>query len=302
MGCRVSPRRCTFVSPLQDAYKLLTRRTALGIAALALAAQLALAGTALAAVPNGDGVATAAAGTSSHGGGGGSGGGGGAQPVGYDVSYPQCNATLPSKPVFGIVGVDGGKVFSANVCAATEIAWAGGTAGQLYANTGNPGPALSKFWPSGQASPRFCDPANLDTADCAFDYGFNAAHYSFDTASAAYAQLGLPGSPSGTRWWLDVETGNSWRSDTSLNVAALQGEVAYLRDAVGVTRIGFYSTQLQWGTITGGTLAFNANPSWVAGASSLKAARDRCTRPAFTGNVNVYAQYPYQGFDANAVC
>jgi hypothetical protein len=86
-------------------------------------------------------------------------------------------------------------------------------------------------------------------------------------------------------------------------VSALQGEVAYFRDMVGVTRIGFYSTQLQWNTITGGTLAFSANPSWVAGAASLKAARDRCSQPSFTGNVNVvYTQYPYQGFDANNVC
>jgi hypothetical protein len=265
--------------------------------ALVLVTQIALAGAALAAVPGRDGIAAAPGGASGHGG-----GGGGNQARGYDISYPQCGGTYPSNPLFGIVGINGGKVFSTNPCLANEIAWAGGTAGQLYANTGNPGPALSSFWPSGQTSPRFCDPANLDTADCAFDYGFNAAHHSYDTASAAYAQLALSGSPSSTRWWLDVETGNSWRSDTTLNVAALQGEVAYLRDVAGITRIGFYSTQLQWNTITGGSLAFNVNPSWVAGAASLKGATDRCTRPAFTGNAVVYAQYPFQGFDANLAC
>jgi hypothetical protein len=274
-----------------------SRRTALLAALLVVLAQLALAGTAAAAIPGRDGIATRPGGASGHGG-----GGGGRASVGYDISYPQCGGAYPANPLFGIVGVNGGKVFSANACLASEIAWAGGAAGQLYANTANPGPAVSSFWPSGQTSPRFCDPANLDTAECAYDYGYNAAHDSFDTASAAYAQLGLSGSPAGTRWWLDVETENSWRSDTSLNVAALQGEVAYLRDVAGVAAIGFYSTQLQWNTITGGSLIFNANPSWVAGASSLKAARDRCTRPAFTGSVNVYAQYPNQGFDANYVC
>jgi hypothetical protein len=266
------------------------------IGALVALAQVAFAGTALAAPDRG-----ALAAPSGHGGGGG-GGNGGHAPVGYDISYPQCGGAYPVSPLFGIVGVNGGRVFSANPCLASEIAWAGDTAGQLYANTGNPGPALSKFWPSGQTAPRFCDPANVDTADCAYDYGYNAAQDSYATASAAYAQLGLTANPSVTRWWLDVETENSWRSDTGLNVAALQGAVAYLRDTAGVSRIGFYSTQYQWNVITGGTTAFNANPSWVAGASSLKAARDRCALPAFTGNVNVYTQYPYQGFDANNVC
>ena len=110
-------------------------------------------------------------------GGGGGGGGGPKVSRGYDISYPQCGGAFPSNPAFGIVGVNGGKVFSVNPCLASQIAWAGGATGQLYANTGNPGPALSSFWPSGQTSPRSCDPANLDTADCAYDYGFNAAQH-----------------------------------------------------------------------------------------------------------------------------
>jgi hypothetical protein len=276
------------------------RPSALLLAALALGAQLALAGSAFAAVPVSDGIATLGS-NAGHGGHGGGGGGGG-QTVGYDISWPQCGSAYPPSPKFGIVGVNGGKVFSANSCLASEIVWAGGATGQLYANTGNPGPALSSFWPSGQTTPRYCDPSNLDTADCAFDYGYNAAQDSFNTANAAYAQLGLTVSPAATRWWLDVETGNSWRTDTSKNVAALQGEVAFLHSAAGVASIGVYSTQYQWNTITGGSLAFNANPSWVAGASSLKAAQDRCALPSFTGNANVYTQYPYQGFDANFAC
>jgi hypothetical protein len=270
------------------------------LAPLALAAQLALAGTTFAAIPGHDGVTTGGS-NAGHGGHGGGGGGGG-QSIGYDISWPQCGGAYPANPKFGVVGVNRGKAFSANPCLAIEIAWAGGALGQLYANTGNPGPALSSFWPSGQTTPRYCDPSNLDTADCAFDYGFNAAQDSFVTASAGYAEIGLTGSPAGTRWWLDVETGNSWRSNTSLNVAALQGEIAYLHDTAGVASIGVYSTQYQWNTITGGSLAFDANPSWVAGASSLKAAQDRCALPSFTGNANVYTQYPSQGFDANFAC
>ena len=255
---------------------------------LVIAAQLALAGQVAAARPPDSG-------------GGGGGGGGVIVTRGYDISYPQCGGAYPANPAFAIVGVNGGRVYSVNPCLASQIAWGGGAGAQLYANTGNPGPALSSYWPLGQTAPRSCDAAHPDTADCAFDYGYNAAAQSYATAQAAYGQLGLAPSPAATRWWLDVETSNSWRSDTSLNVAALQGELAYLLE-VGVTTLGFYSTQQQWDTITGGTLSFSAYPSWLAGAASLKGAKDRCSRPAFTGNAIVYTQYAYQGFDANYAC
>jgi len=235
------------------------------------------------------------------------GGGGGGPKVsrGYDVSYPQCAGSLPSDPAFAIVGVNGGKVFSANSCLATQIAWGGGANAELYANTGNPGPALSSFWPNGQVTPRVCDAANPDTADCAYDYGWNAAQNSLQTAQAAYSSLGIRTSPSATRWWLDVETSNSWRSGSAtalaLNVAALQGEVDFLRGA-GVTSLGFYSTQFQWNAITGGSLAFSAYPSWLAGGGTLKGAQQLCTRAAFTGGATVLAQYFASGFDADLPC
>jgi hypothetical protein len=222
---------------------------------------------------------------------------------GYDISYPQCGGAFPANPAFAIVGVNGGRVFSTNSCLAAEITWGGGAAAELYANTGNPGPALSSFWPKGQTSPRFCDAANPDTADCAYDYGWNAAQHSFQTAQTAYSSLGITTSPSATRWWLDVETGNSWRDDTSLNVAALQGEFDYLR-SVGVTQLGFYSTTSQWTTITGGTKVFSPVPSWGAGAPSEKTAQSLCknTLTSFTGGRLAMVQYIYQGFDANVRC
>ena len=223
---------------------------------------------------------------------------------GFDISYPQCGAAYPANPAFRIVGVNGGKVFSANPCLSSQLTWAGGASGQLYANTGNPGPALSSFWPRGQTTPRFCDSANPDTADCAFDYGYNAAKHSFETAVAAYQALGLTASPSGATWWLDVETSNSWRSDVALNVAALQGEVAYLRDVAGVARLGFYSTTVQWNQITGGTKVFAPAPSWGAGSPSEKAAKSLCatTTTSFTGGRLALVQYPYAGFDADLAC
>jgi hypothetical protein len=220
---------------------------------------------------------------------------------GYDISWPQCGSAYPANPAFGIVGVNKGIVFSANPCLASEITWAGGTRAQLYANTGNPGPALSTHWPTGQTSPRFCDPASPDSIDCAYDYGWNAAADSYADAVAAWASLRLSGTPASSPWWLDVETGNSWRTETAKNVAALQGAAAYLT-TTGVTALGFYSTQLQWNQITGGTLAFSAYPSWVAGARSLNGAKSRCAGTAFTGGVVGLAQYPSGSFDADLIC
>ncbi|TME11945.1 MAG: hypothetical protein E6I65_05230 [Chloroflexi bacterium] len=256
-------------------------------------------------VPPGDNVDQVPGNTSAQGkpdGGGGGGGGGPKTSRGYDISYPQCGGAFPANPAFGIVGVNGGRVFSANPCLSAQIAWGGSGSAELYANTGNPGPVLSSHWPSGQTSPRVCDAANPDTADCAYDYGWNAAQHSFQTAQAAYQSLGLTAKPAATRWWLDVETSNSWRDDPSLNIEALAGEVDYLSTTAGVTRLGFYSTQLQWNTITAGSLSFSAYPSWIAGGGTLRGAHQLCTRPAFTGGTTVLAQYFSSGFDADLPC
>lgn len=263
----------------------------------ALGLVLTAAGTAAAMPPEGDPIAAA------KGGGGGGHAGGGSTTRGYDISYPQCGSSLPANPAFAIVGVNGGRVFSANSCLASQITWGGGAAAELYANTGNPGPALSTFWPKGQTTPRVCEAANPDTADCAFDYGWNAAKHSLDTATAAYAELGIAESPSAAAWWLDVETTNSWRSDVSLNVAALQGEVAYLQQA-GVTKLGFYSTTAQWNTITGGSKVFAPMPSWGAGSPSEKAAKSLCqsTTTSFTGGRLAMVQFIVSGFDADIRC
>jgi hypothetical protein len=231
--------------------------------------------------------------------------------TGFDISWPQCDRSYPSHPDFGIVGVNKGIVFSANPCLQSEIAWAGGPAAQLYANTGNPGPSLSTHWPDGQMSPVACNPnrttelSDRDTADCAYDYGYNAAADSYFDAVMAFSTLGLgAATPAASTWWFDVETSNSWRSAVDLNVAALQGAVAYL-NSVGVpnSRIGFYSTQYQWTQITGGPAgSFEAFKSWVAGASSARGALANCAGSGFTGGGVALAQYPSGGFDGDLRC
>lgn len=115
--------------------------------------------------------------------------------------------------------------------------------------------------------------------------------------------LQIAATPAATRWWLDVETSNSWRSRkrAAFNVAALQGEIDALRN-LGVNRLGFYSSHYQWNKITGRSVAFAAYASWLAGGRTLKGARHLCTHPAFTGGATVMAQYFAEGFDADLAC
>jgi hypothetical protein len=241
-----------------------------------------------------------------------------AEPVpefGLDVSYPQCGDELPDAFGFAVVGVNGGRVHSANPClgatgdAASQLAWAGRDA-ELYANTGNPGPRLSRHWPGGQGEPRACRDEGLlsgtDTRDCAYLYGWNAAADSYRTALEAFTSVGWADAdadalPWATTWWLDVETANSWRFDRRLNVATLEGARDYLMSR-DVAEVGFYSTPQMWGRITGGATEFDDHPAWHAGARDMEDARERCDEAAFTGGELVMVQWVEDGLDHNLRC
>jgi hypothetical protein len=250
---------------------------------------------------------------------GGGGGGGGSTPAGYDISYPQCGRSFPSSVLFGVVGVNDGIVYSANPCLGTgdgssELAWAerydGAGGASLYANTADPGPALSHHWPSGQTdNGSYCDPANLDSAACAYDYGWNAAANSYQDAVNAYIQIGeLPAgstsTPKPNQWWLDVESANSWEANSAHNVADLQGGVDYLHLAKGVplASIGIYANASDWNTITGTTTAFAALPYWQPGAATKTNAQSFCGRTGVTGGPVTLSQYLAGGLDGDLRC
>jgi hypothetical protein len=233
--------------------------------------------------------------------------------TGYDISYPQCNGAFPASPGFGIVGVNDGKPFGANPCLGTgdgpsQLQWAGMGAG-LYVNTANPGPALSTHWPNGQMSPEQCDTTTSpgsDTAGCAYDYGWNAAADSYQDAVNAYislgwAQAGATRTPVANAWWLDVESANSWTSNTAFNVDELQGEADYL-SSVGAASVGFYANSSDWLTITGDTTSFAGYQSWVPGASTLSQAQANCAGGGITGGGVALTQYPSGGFDGDYQC
>jgi hypothetical protein len=264
--------------------------------------------------------------TRHHGGGGsgdgngdGSGGGssGGSSTVGYDISYPQCGASYPSHPVFGIVGVNGGLANDPNSCFGSELQWALASPGQatpqqpsasLYMNTANPGPRPGVTdWPSSGTSPYgSCD--GSWSQSCSYVYGEQRAAYSYGLVNSANS-----GVAASAPWWLDIETANSWATSstqayTQLNIATIQGFVAGLQGSGANGPVGIYSTAYQWNQITGLAAQTTASgfgstpPSWVAGASSLSGAQTNCSSTGFTGVRPTLAQYPSNGFDADYRC
>lgn len=235
---------------------------------------------------------------------------------GADISWPQCGAPFPSGASFGVVGVNDGRAWSTNPCLASEYAWARGLSRtpDLYMNTANPAPQSSHYWPeSGTRDPALCiDATSTTDPGCAYDYGW---HTAADALARATAALGA--APAG-RWWLDVETGNTWNGDASSNAADLQGSIDYLV-AEGAPAVGVYSTEQQWAEITGGYASgtaaayasawapefaspsgIGAVPSWVAGAGPA-GAPGLCA-DSFTGTTTAMVQYIAGGFDADAAC
>lgn len=240
-------------------------------------------------------------------------GGSSSPTTGYDASYPQCSGSYPSNPLFGIVGVNGGLANKANPCLGGELHWARATPGQkrpkqpplsLYVDTGNPGGQHVADWPGGGTAPVYDACNGKLTNACSYIYGEQRAAYSYRLV-AALDPVGARTAP----WWLDVELGASWAGTYQLNIAALQGFIAGLRNAGATGPIGIYSTSAQWQEITGLTAqttqaAFDGRlPDWVAGTkATLAQARQNCTDGGFTGVAPTLAQYRIGPLDADLRC
>ena len=211
---------------------------------------------------------------------------------GNDISWPQCGGAFPAQAGFGIVGVTGGVPFSTNSCLAAEWTWATAAKGApaYYMNLSNPGTA-SSHWT--QPGPQACSGSSAD-AGCAYNYGWNAATFALGYASA---QTGSSAAGSHV-WWLDVETANTWSSNTGLNASVVQGALAYLKQHTSKA-VGVYSTGYQWGVITGGVHL--GAPVWAAGASSAASAPSSCGT-GFTGRPVKVVQYPAGSYDGDYRC
>ena len=238
--------------------------------------------------------------------------GGSSAPIGYDASYPQCAGSYPSNQLFAIVGVNGGLAHNANPCLGGELGWARDAPGQkrpqqpplsLYIDTGNPGTRVS-IWPKGGKAPVYGACNGLLTDACSYLYGVQRAAYSYRLVAAQD-----PRAAQTAPWWLDVELALSLAGTYQLNIAALRGYIAGLRDAGATGQIGIYSTAAQWQEITGLTsqttaAALNAQlPDWIAGTdATLAQARQNCLSASFTGIAPTLAQYQSGGFDADLRC
>jgi hypothetical protein len=156
-------------------------------------------------------------------------------PVGNDISYPQCGGTFPSKPAFGIVGVNGGLANELNPCLGpssaypsykqSELFWAasvptGGTSqpkASLYLNTADPGNIYNgkpvADWPTSGTTPHgTCKTTTVTTNSgtftvgqnspaCAWQYGYNRAAQDaswLTSAASAIAAQSPPVSVPGT--------------------------------------------------------------------------------------------------------
>ena len=244
--------------------------------------------------------------------------------VGRDISFPQCTGSLPiaSRGAFGVLGANNGMSFTRNPCLVRELAWAKRLPlpPAFYANTGNPGPVRAKHWPAGQTTPKVCSTSDLNSLGCSYDYGWNAAWQSYNTATDAAQRLhhvsraNARSRAANVEWWLDIETMNSWQtldySPTRVakqrDVATIAGEVDAL-SAAGIESVGFYSTSFQWRLITGGFAItqgrFAGMPVWLAGYESHSDAIAGCARGSFTGGPVRMTQYlGSDGFDSDIAC
>jgi hypothetical protein len=237
---------------------------------------------------------------------------------GYDISYPQCGSAYPTGQTFGVVGVNGGLANDANSCLGSELTWAESSPGlttppqapvSLYINTADPGPTPGVTdWPSSGSTTDYGSCDGSWSQACAYLYGQQRATYSYGLVSAIDPNLA-----STAPWWLDIETVNSWATNstsgyTGLNIAAIRGFIVGLINAGAVAPVGIYSTGSDWAAITGlsattTSSAFGSSPpAWIAGSRTLKGAQSKCVSVTFTGVAPTLAQYNSNGFDGDLRC
>lgn len=195
--------------------------------------------------------------------------------VGVDVSYPNCSDTFP-KADFGIVGVTGGLVYSENPCLREQAAAFNNLS--LYINTGLNASEQSPYYAAAQEG------CGADVYCAAYNYGYNAAKDALGYA----ASQGV----TSDRWWLDVETENTWNADTLQNRQSIQGAYDALVDG-GASMVGVYSTTYQWNEISGSWK--NGWPSWGATTwATAKQAAKYCKGHEFTGGPSLLVQFKHK--------
>ncbi len=228
---------------------------------------------------------------------------------GYDVSYPQCSnpssytPSPSSSPQFAIIGIDGGRPFNANGCTQKEWGAALGakvTSISIYINTGYSG-AYAHDITSTCAADNTPYKVGSKLAQ-AWQIGCSEADFALNTAISDGVNPNVPtgNQVGGGMWWADVETGNSWSTNTSLNQATIQGVVTELAAPTtstlspeGGLPVGIYSNTTFWKKITGNTSwaptspIISPTPQWYAGSSCTSFAGSNPVWLAQTGTSSV---------------
>ena len=205
--------------------------------------------------------------------------------TGYDVSWPQCGRALPPSAAVAIVGVNGGYAFSGNPCFEREARWAGHNL-TTYINLNSPQGANSSQWSNGPAG--HCRAGRLFCES--YNYGYNTAQYSVHSAA-------FRGAHSRT-WWLDVETASYWSSSQAANARVVAGAVAALR--ADRLNPAVYSTNYQWGVITGGYVP--GTVAWYPTGIATRTPGRWCRVRSFAGGPVTMVQRAAGRFDGDYSC
>ncbi|MHB8329922.1 MAG: glycoside hydrolase family 25 domain-containing protein, partial [Acidimicrobiales bacterium] len=205
--------------------------------------------------------------------------------TGYDISWPQCGGSYPPSAPVAVVGVNGGSAFTTNPCFGSEAAW-GGPNLTVYLNLNSPQGSDSSQWGQGPAGA--CVMGDLQCES--YNYGYNTARNSLSTAQSA---------GHGTRtWWLDVETGNYWTSDTSANDQVISGAIAAIHGAGYAAAI--YSTNYQWGQIAGSYVP--SVPVWYPTGQATSSPSAWCSGSSFAGGPVYLVQEAAGSYDGDYAC
>jgi hypothetical protein len=209
--------------------------------------------------------------------------------AGYDISWPQCGLAYPGEHRIGVVGVNSGRPFTRNPCLHDEYNWALSQPQKAH-QLSTPALYMNLAYGQRRNGARSCQKWDLSCQ--AYNYGAAAASnaLTFARGTGAYSDV----------WWLDVETGNSWSDRVDLNATVIQGAIDRLK--AGGVMVGIYSTQRQWGMITGSDYDPTL-PLWVAGAGNAAEALAYC-RPdhAFGGGTVWLVQFPLGEYDGDYAC
>ncbi len=195
---------------------------------------------------------------------------------GFDESYPQCSATATPSG-FAIIGVSHGRPFTSNTCAASEWKAAGTGSKSLYFNTG-----YALAYAKSETTTCKAKAASMSFSATGHQLSALQTAWAIGCSEADVAYLSAPGTP--VAWWADVETGNSWSTNTSLNQATIDGIVTEMNSLVNnLVPVGIYSSPSMWDSIVGTSYVNGAIAAdWQAGASI-------CPSSGFTLSSSSYA-------------